>query len=401
MLKAVEQYDNIIICERKQKKMANDPNERRSNSEILKSIIDVTGALLAILAIIIGGAAYLLISITNHGNDIEDLDEKVEKIQDDNREVKTQIDELTDLVKDNRELLLDMSSKSPEIYAYNVELLNNKMITTVMIDDEMYLDQLTLETSYAIAKDWNGDVIYTAKELYNVPIITSYEEAGNEIYFYGQFNENGHWNGTCILNIYKDDILVSIFEGTYSDGVLFSYKRVAEENDDTWIITDRICQDDYNVGETFIYTKTSDYTKSFTQETVRDKQIATIDKFLASRKEVLLSYYNGRTSEGYYNDDTGDAYLVKYNDDGSINILYKGKFKDGQFNDIEGISWYIGEGIEDKEHYYYYRGTFQGGVRTGKTPRPWNPLTQDEINEVIKNENFKCPLNWKDIYLNT
>lgn len=61
--------------------------------------------------------------------------------------------------------------------------------------------------------------------------------------------------------------------------------------------------------------------------------IASFQKFLNLN---LVEFYHGNTSNGYYNDDTGNAYLVQYNNSNTVKTLYCGNFKDGVFNDNTG-----------------------------------------------------------------
>lgn len=109
---------------------------------------------------------------------------------------------------------------------------------------------------------------------------------------------------------------------------------------------------------------------------------------------IQTGYYSGRTSDGYYNDDTGDAYIIKYFPDGMVKTLYVGKFVDGMFNDRTDNAWYITKEI--KTDYMYYKGYFEDGEALGNATSYFEgpSLSIDRINEILKENNFKKELNW-------
>lgn len=159
-----------------------------------------------------------------------------------------------------------------------------------------------------------------------------------------------------------------MLEGVYDNGTLYSYRRASCESKGEWLITDRVCHADYNSGETWVYTKSSDFDKRFSADEITDAQIIGVTDLLKSKDEVLLSYYSGNSSEGFYNDNTGEAILVKYFPPNTvafsteapvIKTLYKGCFKDGNFHDDSGDAWYITRGVDTE--YMYFRGAFSEG----------------------------------------
>lgn len=384
---ALRQEKNIITFERKLEIMSNNGTSR---SDKIKEFINTTGGFLAFIAIIGAAIFYVVATLTRYGFQIDGLNEKFGDFEESYKEMNEQMQSSKELSEEDHEILIELAANIKEEVAYNVELLNSSFARTETIDNEVFLSKPNLENSYAIAKDWNGDTTYKVSDFYNTPIITSYKEGGNDVYFYGMYNENGNWSGTCILNTYNGDNLVSIFEGVYEDGNLYRYRRVVDEGDGAWLVTDRIRQDDYNIGETWRYTKQSEFVKDFTKETVKEKQISNVSNFLASRKERLMGYYNGRTSGGRYNDDTGDAYLVKYKDDGDVEFLYVGKFKNGYPDDNTGDAWSIGWGHAN-DGYHYFKGAFYNNDHK-ETKESMKVITKEEIKEKVNPKMFKCPL---------
>lgn len=252
------------------------------------------------------------------------------------------------------------------------------------------------DDSTILGYDINNNPYY-AKDLINQNILVPYMEENQEIYFYGKFNENYHWNGDCLINVYKNNNLILITEAIYDDGKLLSYKQVlpfvATDNINVWSISERIAKDDFNVGDSWNYIRNEEYAKDFDFDTVTDEDILDVYTFKSRLDTKLEGYYHGNTSDGNYNDDTGNAYMIKYNlDEGFIRGLYVGIFKDGQLNDNEESSWEIIFDDTDNS-YFYYKGNFENGDREDDS-KIVSHLTQGDINNYIKDIGFGFDLNW-------
>lgn len=392
---SVEKLDKLYTYEEKLRKMAGAANQGNFLERVINGIKTV-GAVFVVFASLIAATLYIGTNIERHNNEIKVLKDDTEEVKDSYKEIDKKIDELTDLVKSDHEIFLEIASMDASETPYKVQMKDKYQVRTEEVKNETRLAAPTWENGNIIGTDVNGDTIYNPEDLYNKPIITAYLDGKNEVYFYGRFNENNHWNGRCILNVYEGNKLISIFEGVYDDGEIYSYKTIVVKEDDEnkgeyiWLVNDRVNQGEYNSGETWKYTKHEDYIKGFTLEDVKEKQITTVDKFISSRNEKLLSYYKGNTSNGLYNDNTEKAYLIKYKNDGNLDLLYVGKVKNGYPNDNTGNAWSVAWGHAD-DGYYYYKGTFTNG-KHGKAPKNWKPMTQEEINEKINPDDFACPL---------
>lgn len=387
--------EKLYTNERKLREMAGAPNQGNFWERVI-NVIKTAGAVFVVFASLIAATLYIGTNIERHNNEIKVLKDDAKEVKDSYKEIDKKIDELTDLVKSDHEIFLEIASIDASEAPYKVQMKDKYQVRTEEVKNEIRLADPAWENGNIIGTDANGDTIYNPEDLYNKPIITAYLDGKNEVYFYGRFNENNHWNGRCILNVYEENKLISIFEGIYDDGKIYSYKTVAVKEDDEnegeyiWLINDRVNQDEYNSGETWKYTKHEDYIKGFTLEDVKEKQITTVDKFISSRNEKLLSYYKGNTSNGLYNDSTEKAYLIKYKNDGNLDLLYVGKMKNGYPNDNTGNAWSVAWGYAN-DGYYYYNGIFTNGNH-GKAPRNWKPMTQEEINEKINPDDFDYPL---------
>lgn len=413
-MEALKEKGNIISYERNKRKMSTakskqdgsnnnqqdnqtNPQDKSANDGLVRinSLMKTASVFLGIFAFFSGGIIYAVANIVGHGKDIDYLKGDISGIREDVDEINQSIEKLEELTDEDHEIFLELASVSKDEEAYNIIFKDMYLVKTETVSNEEYLAQPLWDNNSIVASDVNGDITYTAEDLYDTLIRTSYMEGDNEIYFYGRFNENNHWNGKCILNVYNNDKLVSIFEGIYNDGELFSYKRVEEGEDSTWRVNDRKRQGDYNSGESWIYEKTEDFSKGFTTENVKDKQILTVDKFLNSIDKKLLGYYKGNTSNNLYNDDSGNAYTVRYDDSGNVRYLYKGKMKDGYGNDdgkdSQNKSWAFIWG-DANDGFHYHEGKFTNG-RPKNTTKDWTyPVDQDFITSIVNPDYFNCSL---------
>ncbi len=268
-------------------------------------------------------------------------------------------------------------------------------------NDFVFLQSLQLDDNSNIAKNPHTGRKYKPKDLRDKKILLPYTENGQDIYFYGQFNKYNHWDGNCIINIYKNNKLNMIMEGRYTDGKLISYKQVFyyknSSNKLVWSISNREIsdKDEVNNGETYTYFKKKNKKSNFNQKTVEPSDILSIEDFEVWLNTPLEGYYYGNTSEGKYNDNTGHAYLVKYFKDGTVRTIYCGKFKNGLFEDHtkeeDKKAWYISRDNEYKT-YVYYKGEFSNNNPCETENNKRENITNKEIHEIIDNMNFNCDI---------
>ncbi len=265
------------------------------------------------------------------------------------------------------------------------------------VTNEYKLAQPTWTTMDVVAVDPVSDKEYVAKDLANITLLLPYTENGQEVYFYGQFNDNNHWDDNCIINVYENNELVLIMDAVYDDGKLVEYKQVLPyttgKGKAAWIVSDRKALDGYNSGNSWSYLRTKSYTKNFTPDTVVAGNIMSVESFTESLDEILEGFYHGNTLNGLYNDSTGNAYQVKYFEDGTVSMVYQGMFKDGQFEDSTGNAWYICKEIDTE--YMYYKGTFSSGKPLNDSDSTFeNPISLERIKEIIKGKEFECEIKW-------
>lgn len=363
---------------------------------IVNLLIPILTAVGAFVGIVLG----FIVSVKLNDERFNTLKETID-------EIKVSVNEIEDLAIENE---FKHYGEKIESLEEDIESINQK-ITDLTVDLAVkikFVDDFTLEKEIIdkghrlmaprwsetdiIAIDLTTNKSYTAKELTEKKILYPYTEDGQEIYFYGQFNENNQWHGACILNIYENNNLVSIMDANYNNGSIVDYKQVFIDGNN-WIVSDRKNEGNYNSGVTFRYSKTQDLEKKFTLETVEATDVINVEDFFYEVDTKLVSYYYGNTSNGKYNDSTEEAYLVKYAEDGTVTVLYQGQFANGKFDDNTNNAWYIVR--NDKTNYMYYKGKFDNGSPVnnegsyGKTN-----LSIEEIKELIKDKNYQCELKW-------
>lgn len=262
-----------------------------------------------------------------------------------------------------------------------------------------------------IAQNAKNGKEYTLSQLINRKLLIPYLDNDKEILFYGQYNKNDNWDGICVFNIYgynedvNDTVLENILEAEYDDGKLLSYRKVIRSTTtrgvDVWsIFVGRMIYEkngrNYARGENWNYYRVNECLQEFSLDNADVDNVIYIDDFKDKLEKFSFveGYYCGNISNGYYNDDTGSAYMVKYTEGGFIRTMYVGRFKNGLPDDQSGNAWQIiFDDYENMNKYFYYQGKFKNNKRLGKVI-PDDYVTQEEINEIINGMQFNCELNW-------
>jgi len=265
--------------------------------------------------------------------------------------------------------------------------------------DSVSIDSPNWKSGDVVAVAIDGDKTYTAKEVIGLPIMVPYTDGEHNIIFYGQYDESYLWTGNCVINTYIGDKLYLVTDAVYEKGEIKEYKQIIqgglqEGDDKEWIISERVNKGDYNSGSSLKYSREDDYIMQFDFDKVTPNEILTVDGF---SKEIetfegvaQTVFYYGNTSKGKYNDNTGEAFWIKFDDKGKIVTFYQGQFAGGKFEDHTGKAWEI---VHDNIGYFYYTGIFAEGNRKGKLEK--NPyLTLDEIQEYISGIDYDFTNAW-------
>lgn len=259
---------------------------------------------------------------------------------------------------------------------------------------------LPTELGNELTRKADDESILTTDDLANEKVLMSYiDEDGEEVYFSGQIDEKGRWNNRCIINKYNGNMLSMIMDSIYESGILKGYRQLFSFTNSNgtavWAIAERNISDESTSGNTVTFYKTAnnEIVKNFDFDTLTDIDIMNIDDFVSQNSLILEGYYNGYTSNGYFNDDTGDAYLVKYDIYGFVRTLYVGKIQNGNFHDTTGNAWYIVRDPDKKTKYMYYKGNFVDGQREDSDEAKPG-LSYEQIQRYLGYLEFDCPLNW-------
>lgn len=402
-LKKYKHESRIIKMPKKKKNVIQEENSNNVNNKKIsaKAIIEIIGAIFTIvslLAILFGAYNY--------------VESKFDKLNDKLNEClkKDEISNLTTDVSEMREYLysddgvkdqlgefsdkMDKVTNLLNITAIKADVTTEEYIRSnvSIVDNDISNSTSSISSDTCIGTDSEGNV-YIAKNLVDKTILLTYTEDDKEIYFLGQYNKNYHWNGYCVINTYDaDGKLNSINESNFDDGNRLDYESYyLSDKQNEWIYTDRDCKKEINEGISIRYKSNFSKQKNFTATNVRVSDLIYIESMKEYDNKEILSYYMGKTSNGVYNDDSGNAYLVRYNSEGFVSVYYKGNFKDGDFEDENAIEIVLDES-DNINKYFLYNGGFTRGERISDDGIKY--ITQDEINTILKENGCKDNFTW-------
>lgn len=259
--------------------------------------------------------------------------------------------------------------------------------------DESYdIETFSVNNAIRLGKPHNDNV----NNLTNEYLLLSYQNDIQEVYIWGKLNEYNNWSGNCTINVYENDKLILITDGFYDNGELTSFKQVVpfinNAGTKVWGISDRIYNGTYSSGDTYTYYYEDDYTKNFNIDSVVKEDIITVDNFKEITETCLEGHYHGNISNGFYNDTTGNSYIVKYAQDGTVKTLYVGNFIDGKWNDFTGYAWEIAR--EENTTYMYYSGCVSNGSFEDENLKFELLYTIENVHEKLDERNWNIELNW-------
>lgn len=348
--------------------------------------VEIFGVVFACLFAYISGFLKLPSEVSNLtqtvDNHIDDYNK--EKVNINNR-----IDQLYNISKSNGNLDVTINLDS--------DLLDNYIDSTSYTKDELEDRPPFSPYSVILEKD---EEQFTAMDLVGQRILIPYKENGQEVFFCGQYDDTIQWTGECLINVYKNNKLIISTLAIYNNGERIEYEQIFHENGE-WIYSRRITNGNNNSGDTWKYIKTKDYTQEILFENPDENKMVMPSALKDNLNEKLVSRYHGDTSNGKYNDDTGNAYLIKFSYDGTVKTLYHGRFKDGEFHDDSKRAWYITRNDKTNTSYMYYMGVFEKGkVFTDKRCIYFeNPINRETFNRLLSGTNYDCAMIWAEEYI--
>lgn len=349
-------------------------------------------------------------NIENLQQNITEIKENVESVREEVISAKEDVNLVrAELEDDTKDLWIHVSELEGK-NSIPVELLammssfQQRVMQDYGVLDQYSTSGIAVDTaSYILYSPKDSEVKYTAEDVAQKKLLLPYKDNGRECFFYGQLDEKGNWDGDCIINIYRDKKLELVTEANYDGGVLKTFRQAfpgrLNGGRDIWYFSSRTMERGYTCGETWDYFSAGDYPQRFAYEDVTAGNIMDIGRLELEVCGLLEGYYNGNTSGGRFNDGSGEAYMVKYFEDGTVRTLYVGMFENGFPEDSTDHSWLIGRSDRDGV-YSYYKGPFKGGHPSIRPDAPnaghyWDiGVSQEKINQFLEGRTFDCDLAW-------
>lgn len=397
------------------KKTANNPWAMAIIPSIVSAI--VSGVLTLLVTSVLPNAYQIPVKIDSIKNDLSRLETMFQKGEDDRKEdlskLETMLQKEADERKEDIKYLWERVFGLNEPYNTRTDLRPADEMKTAISNDYVinWLNasgNTELRATATIAYSAKTGEKYTVEQLATQKLLLPYISGTQEVYFYGQLSENGRWDGDCIINVYEDGKLVFIRDAEYDDGYLvrgksvFSYTINEKTGQDVWAITNRTNEGSFSGGETMLYAWKRDFEQLFSFDTVMPVNILNANdiRVYLESTSYLYAYYYGNTSDGFFNDTTGNAYMVYFYEDGTVRQLYSGNFVDGTYNDNTGNAWFILRERENNISYMYFKGYFSNGRHLRDNSHTFYslgpPLSLEQINEIIEGRTFNVKLNWAE-----
>lgn len=374
----------------------NTQNEQKSIKEKLSYLFN-HNIISSLMATFIGGAIIFYVhdlpeDINNLKTEIEVANTKIENLQGNYSILNSQIWSMKKeaLVPDK---VIDENITESTTILFAESSLATAIKNSYESDETIFNSKgdLILLNEEQIATEVKNNESITKNDLKNQYFIISYQQNGEDVLFYGKYNDMFQWDGDCIINRYKDSKLTFIMEAKYDSGKLLDYKQVFKGSNtagiDVWYVSQRKVEDEKREsGHTYSYFFYGDYEASLDINTIQESDILDVNTFCSTIPSTIEGYYNGYTSSGLFNDDT-DACMVKYFNDGTVRMLYVGKFKNGLPYDLTGNAWHI---VKDRNtNYMYYKGNFRDGYPANSKDSYFeNPVHIERIKEILVENNF-------------
>lgn len=386
-------WNDAMLVERRTGYM---PGKREKESKISALFVTVVGGVL-VAAIL--GAFRLLTSIEAVSSSVERLRTELgaaeSRLQKEIAQSKGDTKEYIDFLQDymfflNESIYQSNSSTLTSGYVPAGDFQKKLYRSYEKIDSPIFEYTSIISYDSIVVKNASDGRELTLGEIVERKLLLPYSDGDSSSIFYGQLSKNGNWDGRCIINTYKSNKLELITEAQYADGTLITCNQIfpyhTDKEGDVWAVARRTKFDGFSTGDTAYVKRDGDYLMDFELESATTENILTVDAFVENLDPTPVGYYHGNISNGLFNDNTGEAYLVKFFDDGSVRMLYRGKIKNGNIADSsDGSAWFIGR-EEDDTRYVYTTGPFKNG-KAPKNDEYWDPITQEEIQQIL-NENL-------------
>lgn len=327
------------------------------------------------------------------------LDAKIDGVD---KRLNGRIDELDEKIDSiDEKLSKEIDDLSGEFYEVRGQLegaqvisANSGFVKTAIYCVSNATNSSKIDKSMVLGKDdtWGDDIV--ASNVENKKLLLTYEVDGTDNLFYGSFNGYGHWDGRCLINTYKNGLLYALTDAIYNDGKIIGCQQIyatTVSGEVVWTASKTIVSDnkDVEVSKSFIREKEIPIDFSMSEATTGDLLNFSDVKQYFGRQ---VSYYSGLSEKGSPNDVSGNAFWIKFNEEGKIVVFQSGIFINGRLNDHDsndGVkSWEIAWG----DKYYYYEEFFSNGNHDKSSVGA--PVTMDEIYNLVEDFEFDFTDKW-------
>ena len=272
-------------------------------------------------------------------------------------------------------------------YIYDVVYIKpEKEITDLISVDagtSLYLASPQWKDDMIIGRDIHMNKEYRPKDLEGRKIVFAYPDEDREIFFKGGFDRELRWDGACILNVYSGRSLSIALKSVFDGGVQTDEKRLIVDDGRVRYLDMKgmLRGDQADVWEYAI--KQPVWEISLEDPDV--KKIVAPESFINMSRGYCMSHYHGYVKHGFYEDDTGDAYLVRFFEDGNVHSLYRGGFRDGKYEDNTGEAGYLIRDRGDASTMYIgYVGSFEKGMPDLQRRNSFiNPVTMAQAERIV------------------
>lgn len=140
-------------------------------------------------------------------------------------------------------------------------------------------------------------------------------------------NDKKNKSATIIAIITSFGLFALLCTAIYKFGVAETTLNNFEKNDKSLATKEDI----------FNYYRTSEVKQNFSFDSINTNCLIYVKDFKNEFCSQLESVYHGSTRAGYYNDNSGNEYLVKFDTNGYVKTLYIGNFIDGKYVDTNVV----------------------------------------------------------------
>lgn len=361
----------------------------------------IVGYVLAGVGIIIS-AAGIMVSVHFVYHPVIRMEEAIVKVADEvdkQASILAKLDSEDSKAYEGADKLESAEIESKEIKETEIVIRPDRILSAVVDGVDVYNGRVEFgnlegeNSDILIATDIKTGVKYSISDLVDKPFIFSYRDGEEDVFFCGQYNEDEKWDGICTENRYVNQKLRLSVQLNYRNGSIVSREYMYANVGDWYYF---ISSGSEMIGYTWKYAY-NDIIQSISSDNMSSNDLLSPGDCRNVVNGTLKHLYYGNISDGLYNDDSGEAWMIVYNDDNeddekkTLKTLYSGNIKDGVFNDDTGDAWYISR--SDGNYYVYYLGIFKDGEAIEFDDDNNIPLSYSAANRIISSKEFEKYIN--------